>query len=174
MDKEFVRAVPPRFAHQMKHRVDQAFVRFPLPQNGYLWQTFRGVYPPGEGGLPLYLQPENYELVKSGADKIRLGCADAATWLEAQAPNSIGFFALSNILEITSPAYAKRLLQAVARAAKPNARLCLRSIFPFDDTPMKTASPGGAKFEFLPSELLENRDRSFFCKNLRVVRALKT
>jgi S-adenosylmethionine-diacylglycerol 3-amino-3-carboxypropyl transferase len=171
----FVQEVPPRFARRMKHRMDEAFLRYPLQDNGYLWQTFRGVYPTSAAALPLYLQPKNHAAVRQGLCHMQIECADAATWLEAQAPDSIGFFALSNILEITSPTYARRLLGAVTRAAKPDAKVCLRSIFPFDETLTEKALPGDtATFEFLPAEPLEDRDRSFFCKNLRVMRVLKT
>jgi S-adenosylmethionine-diacylglycerol 3-amino-3-carboxypropyl transferase len=171
--QEFLRAVPSHFGRRMKCRMDEAFLRYPIQDNGYLWQMFRGVYPKSVAALPLYLQPENHKEVQHGLSRLQAEHDDAALWLEEQAPNSIGFFALSNILEITSPAYAKRLLEAIARAAKPDAKVCLRSIFPFGDAVIEGARVSGAKFEFLPADDLENKDRSFFCKNLRVLRVLK-
>jgi S-adenosylmethionine-diacylglycerol 3-amino-3-carboxypropyl transferase len=181
---DFVRAIPPHFAKSMKCRMDEAFLEYPLWENGYLWQTFRGIYPRGEAGLPLYLQRENHKAVLEGLPHTELACADAALWLEAQEPNSIGFFAISNILEITSPEYAQRLLRAVGRAAKPGACICLRSIFPFNDSLLEQAALEAKqreatcgekyRFESMPSEALEAKDRSFFCKNIRVLQVIKS
>lgn len=170
----FVGAIPARFARQVKLRMDEAMLTYPLWENGYLWQTFRGVYPKGEAGLPLYLQRENHQAVQDGLRQTKIACADAAEWLEAQEPDSIGFFALSNILEVTSPEYARRLLLAVTRVAKPGAHVCLRSIFPFNESIIEQAlGSGGIGFEYVPSHELEAKDRSFFCKNLRVLKILK-
>ena len=168
---QFVDAVPPGFARQIKWRMDEAFMHHSIGQNPYLWQTFQGVYPPHQNGLPLYLQAENFPVMQNELPKMQLAVADAALYLEAQAPHSIGFFALSNILEITSPDYSARLMRAVFRAAKPDAKVCLRSIFPFDETSMRQSfAKAKLNFQWLPASGYENRDRSFFCANIRVLR----
>ncbi|HVF11350.1 MAG TPA: DUF3419 family protein, partial [Abditibacteriaceae bacterium] len=104
--RHFIAAVPPDFARLMKQRVDEIFTRFATADNGYLWQTLRGHYPPRETALPLYLRAANFEIVKSGLQSTTLQHADAAAWLATQAPASIDFFALSNILEVTTPEYS--------------------------------------------------------------------
>jgi S-adenosylmethionine-diacylglycerol 3-amino-3-carboxypropyl transferase len=171
--KAFVDAVPSHFAEQMKQRVDEAFTQHLLSDNPYLWQTFRSTYPQKQSGLPLYLQKENHVIVKEELSKMQVGIADAAIYLEAQKPHSIGFFALSNILEITSDSYSRRLMRAVFRAAKPEAKICMRSIFPFNENRMQQAvADVKAHFDWLPASDFERRDRSFFCKNIRVLRVL--
>lgn len=172
--EDFVRAVPPQFALQMKQRLDDTLLRHPLWRNGYLWQTFRGRYPKNDVALPPYLQIENHPIIVDGLSQTLLECADAMSALEACAPNSIGFFALSNILEITSAEYSHRLLQAVARAAKPGASVCLRSIFPFNEAIIEGAfDDSDVGFEYSSHEELERSDRSFFCTNLRVLKIIK-
>ena len=165
----FMRELPNHFARQIKGRVDEVFSRFPTATNPYLWQTFRGKTPLCDEALPLGLQRENFDLIRANLNCVTLQHADAATYLEAQAPDSIDFFALSNILEVTTIEYSKRLFLAVQRAATPNAMMCLRSIFPPNET------------ELFPdfyldqdwSHDLENQDRSLFCKNIRVLRVRK-
>ena len=162
----FMRELPTNFAQQMKGRVDEVFSRFPTATNPYLWQTFRGKTPLCDEALPLGLQRENFDMIRANLNCVTLQHADAATYLEAQAPDSIDFFALSNILEVTTIEYSKRLFLAVQRAATPNAMMCLRSIFP----PNETELFPGFYLDQDWSHDLENQDRSLFCKNMRVLR----
>ena len=164
----FTSQIPPRFASQIKSRVDEVFTRFPAATNAYLWQTFRGRVPLRDEAMPLYLQRENLAAVRENFSSIVLRHADAATYLEAQTASSIDFFALSNILEVTTVEYAQRLSRAVHRAAAPHAMLCLRSIFPPSDAALRAFS--GFHLDAELSRRLESEDRSLFCKNLRVLR----
>lgn len=172
--EEFVAAIPPGFADEMKQRLDETFMHHPLNENGYLWQLFRGCYPPYEASLPPYLQHQNLPVVRAALPQTQLACADAAQWLENQPPGSIGFFAFSNILEISSLDYAARLLRAVAHAAKPGAVVCLRSIFPFNEALLKQAAEiANLHYRQLESAPLAQKDRSFFCTNLLVLEICK-
>jgi S-adenosylmethionine:diacylglycerol 3-amino-3-carboxypropyl transferase len=58
---------------------------------------------------------------------ITFACADAAAFLEAQAPESVDAFTLSNIVDGASAAYTERLRAAVRRAAAPRAVAIMRS-----------------------------------------------
>lgn len=165
----FVSQVPTDFAQQMKGRVDEVFTHFPAATNPYLWQTFRGQMPLRNEALPLCLQRENFDIIRANLNCVTLQHADAATYLEAQAPDSIDFFALSNILEVTTIEYSKQLFRAVHRAATPNAMICLRSIFP----PHETETFHDFHLDEKLSHQLESEDRSLFCKNIRVLRVRK-
>lgn len=167
--KPFVGQVPAGFATLIKERVDAAFTETAIATNGYLWQTFRGSYPPGEQGLPLYLQAEQHPVVRAGLPRITLATGDAAGWLERQPPASIGFFALSNILEVTRRDYPVRLAAAIVAAAKPGAVICLRSIFPPGPGDLLRGQPGLAPDDALSAELAQ-ADRSLFCKFIQVLR----
>ena len=165
----FTSQVPPHFARQMKSRADSVFTRFVTSKNPYLQQTFRGKTATYNESLPLHLQRENFETIRAGLNCVTLQHADAASYLEAQPPNSIDFFALSNILEVTTIEYSKQLFSAVQRAATSDAMICLRSIFPPNETEI---SPDFYCDQEL-SQKLEGKDRSLFCKNIRVLRVRK-
>jgi S-adenosylmethionine-diacylglycerol 3-amino-3-carboxypropyl transferase len=167
--KQFVDQIPPGFPQIMKRQVDAAFQDFPILENGYLWQTFLGKYPPSVEGLPVYLRPAHHTAVQMGLARVVLACSDAATWLTRQPPASIGFFALSNILEVASPAYAARLAEAIWQAAKPGAVVCLRFIFPTGPDALLRYQDRLIPDQAL-SEQLARSDRSLFCKFIQVLR----
>jgi S-adenosylmethionine-diacylglycerol 3-amino-3-carboxypropyl transferase len=167
--QKLVERVPAGFPRLMKQRIDAAFLDSPLRENGYLWQTFLERYPPCEAGLPLYLQKEHHSLVSTGMTRVTLAHGDAAAWLAQQPPASIGFFALSNILEVTTPEYTAGLVQAILKAAKPEAVVCTRSIFPprADDL---CRYQGRLTRDDELSEKLMQLDRSLFCRFIQVFR----
>lgn len=168
---DFVAAVPANFSELMRQRMESVFTRFPTEENPYLWQAFLGEYPPTQKGLPIYMQHQHFEEVKAGMTDIELVVEDAAAWLGTQPARSIDFFGLSNILEVTSPQYTKRLLEAVTHAAKPGAILCLRFIFP----PEAGLLPNNESLELdcELSDYLQQIDRSPFATCIRVLRVRK-
>ncbi len=165
----FVDRIPDGFSRLVRQRVDAVLTSFPIQENGYVWQTFRGSDPPREHGLPISMRREQFEKIRSGLAQLEVTSADAARWLEARPSASIGFFALSNILEVTTPDYTVRLLEAVCHAAKPGALVCLRSLFP--PAPDELGQFGEKlALDAALSARLESMDRSLFCKFIRVLR----
>jgi S-adenosylmethionine-diacylglycerol 3-amino-3-carboxypropyl transferase len=167
--RPFVDRIPADFPRLIKERVDAVFLSSPIQENGYLWQTFLGKYPPHENGLPPYLRRKHHALIQESQARARLATADAAVWLEEQPRASIGFFALSNILEVTTPEYAARLLQAVDHSAKPGAVVCMRSIFPPAADDLRCCQEPFTSDTAL-SEELARLDRSLFCQFIQVLR----
>jgi S-adenosylmethionine-diacylglycerol 3-amino-3-carboxypropyl transferase len=167
--RQFVAALAPGFADSIRQGLAQTFMNFPAQDNGYLWQTFLGCYPPSERALPVYLRREGYEVVKDGADGMQLAAADAAEWLGLRPARSVNFFALSNILEVTSAGYAAELAAAVSHAARPGALVCLRWILP---PPREIVALLGARWQYEESwsQELAARDHSLLCKVVRVYR----
>lgn len=167
--KPFLDQIPAGFPRLMKEGVDAAFLSSPIGENGYLWQTFLGRYPPGETGLPIYMQREHHAQVRAGLASMSLATGDAAVWLKKQPPASIGFFALSNILEVTTPENAAGLMEAIHRAAKPGAIVCMRSIFPPAAYTFRCCREHCTADTALSEELARS-DRSLFCKFIQVLR----
>ena len=108
----FLAFLPPRLGMIMRGRMERCFARHPNRTNPYARLLLLGELEaaPAAPGLP-----------------IELVCADAASWLEAQPPQSFDAFTLSNILDGADEAYGRRLYAAIARAARPGAVAVLRS-----------------------------------------------
>ncbi|HEX4950893.1 MAG TPA: DUF3419 family protein [Blastocatellia bacterium] len=165
----FLRALPPDFADLMRDNLERAFTAFPTCENGYLWQTFVHEYPPTERALPPYLQAENHSTLQEGLRRTEIHCTEAAAFLQQQAPQSISFFACSNILEISPRDHVAQLIAAIAHAAKQGALVCFRWIFP---PPQDIIALLDAAFSYQRelSESLSQLDRSLFCKFIRIYR----
>ncbi len=165
----FLRALPNDFAALIRGNLERVFTAFPTWENGYLWQTFLGEYPPHERALPPYLQTENHSAVKNGMPRTEIHCAEAASFLHQQPRGSLAFFACSNILEVSSRDFAAQLIEAIAHAASDGALLCFRWIFP---PPQDIIALLDSAFSYQQtmSQALSQRDRSLFCKFIRIYR----
>jgi S-adenosylmethionine-diacylglycerol 3-amino-3-carboxypropyl transferase len=165
----FLRALPDDFAALIRGNLERVFTAFPTCENGYLWQTFLSEYPPHECALPSYLQAENHFAIKSGLRQTEIHCAEAAMFLRQQPPRSLGFFACSNILEVSSRDHAAQLIEAIAHAASRGALVCFRWIFPPPQDIIVLLDAAFSHQQEL-SESLSQLDRSLFCKFIRIYR----
>jgi S-adenosylmethionine:diacylglycerol 3-amino-3-carboxypropyl transferase len=109
--------LPKQLGAVMRARMERCFANHPNRSNPYARSLLLGELSPDPP------PPE--------AKNIRLVHADAAGFLENEAPASFDGFTLSNILDGADDAYRQRLLAAVKRAAAPGAATVLRS---FSDT----------------------------------------
>jgi S-adenosylmethionine:diacylglycerol 3-amino-3-carboxypropyl transferase len=105
--------LPKRLGAVMRRRMERCFSRHPNRSNPYARSLLLG---------ELSSEPPPPE-----ATNIRLVHADAAGFLESQAPGSFDGFTLSNILDGADEAYRQKLIAAVKRAAAPDAVTVLRS-----------------------------------------------
>jgi len=105
--------LPKRLGAVMRGRMERCFARHPNRSNPYVRSLLLG---------ELSSDPPPPE-----AKNVRLVHADAAGFLENEAPASFDGFTLSNILDGVDDAYRQRLLAAVKRAAAPGAVAMLRS-----------------------------------------------
>lgn len=165
----FLRALPEDFAALIRGNLERVFTAFPTCENGYLWQTFVHEYPAHKRALPPYLQAENHSLLKSGLPRTEIHCAEAASFLRQQPRDSIGFFACSNILEVSSPDHAVQLIEAIAHAASKGALVCFRWIFPPSQDIIALLDTEFSYQREL-SASLSQLDRSLFCKFIRIYR----
>jgi len=113
----FLDFLPKRLGAVIRGRMERCFARHPNRSNPYARSLLLG---------ELSSDPPPPE-----AKDIRLVHADAAGFLENEAPAGFDGFTLSNILDGVGDAYRQRLFDAVKRAAAPGAATVLRS---FGDT----------------------------------------
>ena len=109
----FLDFLPKRLGSVMRGRMERCFERHPNRTNLY--------------ARSLLLGELSSEPPPPQAKDVRLVHADAADFLENQAPASFDGFTLSNILDGADNAYQQRLFTAVKRAATPDAVTVLRS-----------------------------------------------
>jgi len=109
----FLDLLPKRLGSVMRGRMERCFERHPNRTNLY--------------ARSLLLGELSSEPPPPQAKDVRLVHADAADFLENQAPASFDGFTLSNILDGADNAYQQRLFTAVKRAATPDAVTVLRS-----------------------------------------------
>lgn len=109
----FLDFLPKQLGAVMRGRMERCFARHPNRSNPYARSLLLG---------ELSSDPPPRE-----AKDIRLVHADAASFLENEAPASFDGFTLSNILDGVDEAYQQRLFAAVKRAAAPGAATVLRS-----------------------------------------------
>ena len=105
--------LPKHLGAVMRARMERCFAKHPNRSNPYARSLLLGELSP---------EPPPPE-----AKDVRLVHADAAGFLENEAPASFDGFTLSNILDGVDDAYRRRLLAAVKRAAAPGAATVLRS-----------------------------------------------
>jgi S-adenosylmethionine:diacylglycerol 3-amino-3-carboxypropyl transferase len=109
----FLDFLPKQLGAVMRGRMERCFARHPNRSNPYARSLLLG---------ELSSDPPPRE-----AKDIRLVHADAASFLENEAPASFDGFTLSNILDGVDEAYQQRLFAAVKRASAPGAATVLRS-----------------------------------------------
>ena len=109
----FLNVLPPNFGTVLRTRMERCFALHPNRTNPYAYALLLGDMP----------------AVRNAAEapQIEVRCADAADFLERQPAGSFTGFSLSNILDGTNAAYARRLIAAVQHTAAPGATVVLRS-----------------------------------------------
>lgn len=124
--RPFLRGLPKNFGATLRKRLERGFASHSNARNPHARALLLGELPSAAAS------PE--------AARIGLVQADAADFLGLAPEGSFDGFALSNILDGTDEAYARRLRAAVRRAAAPGAVAVLRS---FAEPPGPVSGSGG-------------------------------
>ena len=122
------------FAESFYNRSKKAFRNIPVKGNYFLSLYLLGKYS-NDKEVPAYLKRENFELIKSRVDRIKIITADAQSWIDLMPVESIDCFALSNICELMSEKDTNRLFAAVSRTARTGARVIFRNLMIPRDVP---------------------------------------
>jgi S-adenosylmethionine-diacylglycerol 3-amino-3-carboxypropyl transferase len=146
------------FAESFYNRSKKAFRDIPVRGNYFLSLYLLGKYRNGQE-VPAYLKEENFELIKSRLDRIKIITSDAQGWVDSMASKTIDCFALSNICELMSESDTHKLFTAVCKAAGTGARVIFRNLIIPREVPEELQDKI-VKDEAL-SKLIFNNDRSF-------------
>lgn len=140
------------FHEHFAWRTRVALARADAAVNPFLWQMYRGVFPPGV----------RYDWLESPAishAELHWHHGRMSDVLDTFANASADFVHLSNILDWLDAEAAAATLAAVRRVLKPGGRLLVRQLNSTLDIP---ACGAGFVWDRAPGAAMELRDRSFF------------
>ncbi len=146
------------FAESFYNRSKKAFRDIPIKDNYFLSLYLLGKYR-NENEVPAYLQKENFEIIKSRLDRIKIVTGEAQAWLDNMQDDNINCFALSNICELMSEKDTGRLFTAVARTGCKDANIIFRNLMIPREVP-EELKECIVKDEML-SKTIQFADRSF-------------
>ena len=146
------------FAESFYNRSRKGFRNIPIKGNYFLSLYLQGKYR-NQDEVPAYLRKENFDIIKSRLDRIKIITTDAQSWLDSMAPASIDCFALSNICELMSERDTYRMFDAVRRTARRSARVIFRNLMIPREVPVPFQKQ--IVIDELLSRKLYDHDRSF-------------
>lgn len=156
-DPEFFRYVEGSVSERILARTRYALTVLPTHENPFLEYILTGNF---VRALPRYLQPERFETVRAGLDRLTLvqGPVEAA----ASAHRATGFdgFNLSDVFEYLDPVMCRDLFGSLLAAARPGARFAYWNML----APRRCPDAFAGRVEPLTdlSRRLFERDRAFF------------
>ncbi|SEA42888.1 DUF3419 family protein [Rubrimonas cliftonensis] len=129
-------------AEVLRERLGRLACGFPMSENYFAWQAFCGGY--GENGpFPPYLQAENWDAVRSRADRVSVENVSMTDRLAAAEPGSVDAVVLLDAQDWMTDGQLNAIWTAITRAAAPGARVIYRT------AGEETILPGRVKHETL-------------------------
>lgn len=110
------------FADKTKH----ALTELPVEKNYFLRYILLGNY--DDKFLPYYLRKENYELIKTRLNRVKIVTDSCDNYFKQLPDNSISKFNFTNIFEWVSEKMFEDLLKETCRVAKNNAVITYRNL----------------------------------------------
>lgn len=146
------------FSESFYNRSKKAFRNISIKGNYFLSLYLLGNYQ-NEQEVPDYLKRENFEIIKSRLDRIKIVTSDAQSWIDSLPNGSIDCFALSNICELMSESETHRLFTGVYNKARNNARVIFRNLMIQREVP-DDLKEKIVRDDIISKEIYDN-DRSF-------------
>lgn len=119
-DPSFFRYVEGSVADRILMRTKHALVELNPAENPYLHWILTGTH--GKG-LPFALREENFTTIRANLDRLEWRCQPLESFLEEIGPAKVDAYNLSDIFEYMSEENYHQLLDQLAKAARPGARL---------------------------------------------------
>ena len=110
----------------LRERVEQLSCGFSLDRNYFAWQAFGRGY--GENGpLPPYLQRDNFDLVRTNADRVEVMNRSITEYLATCPAASRDRYVLLDAQDWMTDAQLNALWSEITRTARPGARVIFRT-----------------------------------------------
>ena len=150
-------------AEILRARVEKLACGFPLSENYFAWQAFGRSYGKDEQApLPPYLLRQNFETVRSRADRISITNTSLTEFLAAKAAQTVDRFILLDAQDWMTDAQLNALWSEITRTATPGARVIFRTAPPESLLPGRIAHTLLARWTYHAEEsrALHEKDRS--------------
>jgi len=133
---------------QYRERVERLACQFPIQGNYFAWQGFSHSYDHEKRqAIPLYLQADNYELIRSQLGKVDTHLGSMIDFLQAQAPYSYDRFVFLDAQDWMSDDVLCQLWTEIARVGKPGTRIIFRTAAA--ESPLEAALPAELLAQFV-------------------------
>lgn len=160
-DPSFFRYVEGSVADRILTRTRQALTALNPAENPYLQWIFTGQH---VTALPFALRPENFAAIRANLDRLEWRCQSIEEFLDAERGIRLDGANLSDIFEYMSEANTATLLERLADAANPGARLAYWNML----APRSRSEALAGKLRPLPelADRLLREDKAWFYSRL--------
>ncbi|TKT82855.1 DUF3419 family protein [Aquamicrobium sp. LC103] len=139
----------------LRERLERLACDFPLEENYFAWQAFgRGYCASGSGPLPPYLSRENFETVRTRADRMSVVNLSFTELLAGKPGASVDRFVLLDAQDWMSDAQLNELWREITRCAAPGARAIFRTAAPENLLPGRVVPAVLERWDYREAESL--------------------
>ena len=144
-----------------RERVRRLACGFPIDDNYFAWQAFGRRYDhEGRKAVPDYLRRENYDTIRSMADRVETHVASLSDYLQTASPGSLNSFILLDSQDWMPPPVIEELWSEIARVSAPGGRVIFRTAG--EKSPVEAALSPETRRRF---DCLEDRARALHEKD---------
>ncbi|KAF9936410.1 hypothetical protein BGZ67_002406 [Mortierella alpina] len=151
-------------------KISNGIRNIPIWDNYYAEYVFTGQQS-GNNGLPDYLVKENYDIIRSRIDRVKLVRADVLKYLESEESGQFDGYNLSDIFEWMSEDLFKSFLTAIHRKGTKDARICYWNLFVPRERPEDLKHLIRSEVEL--ADAATAKDRTYFYRRFVIETILK-
>lgn len=120
--------LPDGITSVLKQRLERLACDFDLKSNYFAWQAFGRRYPTSaDAALPPYLLEENFEALRSRADRVTVRHGSMTQFLRESPPRSVDAYVLLDAQDWMNDADLTALWTEILRTARPGGRVIFRT-----------------------------------------------
>ncbi|KAF9184566.1 hypothetical protein BGZ51_003278 [Haplosporangium sp. Z 767] len=152
-------------------KISNGIRNIPIWDNYYAEYVFTGQQS-GKNALPDYLVKENYEIIRSRIDRVKLIRADVLKYLESDESGHFDGYNLSDIFEWMGEDLFKTFLTAIHKKGTKDARICYWNLFVPRERPEELRDLIQSEVEL--SDAATAKDRTYFYRRFVIETILKS
>ncbi|KAG0309109.1 hypothetical protein BGZ98_005221 [Dissophora globulifera] len=151
-------------------KISNGIRNIPIWDNYYAEYVFTGQQG-GRNALPDYLVKENYEIIRSRIDRVKLVRADVLKYLESDECGHFDGYNLSDIFEWMGEDLFKTFLTAIHNKGTKDARICYWNLFVPRERPEELKHLIHSEIEL--SDAATAKDRTYFYRRFVIETVIK-